>query len=113
MINQHVSSINHDLEFVQSKTFDSSEYLNLPDLQFFHSCQHQFKINKGVYNTIDNWFFQKGIVSVLNRRIYILAFLDFVKETMQYNNQNKYLRFGNGGLTNTLQQFLKSIDRLE
>ena len=111
MINSDLTSIEYFLETVQKQSFQRSRYLNLPELQFFHWCQHQYRINKGVYNTIDSWFFQKGIVSILNRRIYILAFLDFVMKTGQHDNQNKYLRFGNGGLTKALQHFLNYIER--
>ena len=111
MINSDLTSIEYFLETVQKQSFQSCKYLNLPELQFFHWCQQQYRINKGVYNTIESWFFQKGIVSILHRRIYILAFLDFVMKTTQYYTQNKYLRFGNGGLTQALSHFFDYIER--
>ena len=111
MINSDLTSIEHFLETGQKHSFQNCLYLNLPELQFIHWCQQQYKINKGVYNTIDSWFFQKGIGSILNRRIYILAFLDFVMNTVQYESQTKYLRFGNGGLTKALQHFFDDIER--
>jgi riboflavin kinase len=83
-----------------------SEYLNLPDLQFLQWCQQIYGLNKGVYNTIDRWFYEFGIVLIEHRRIYILAFLDFVKE--EGVEQRKYLQFGRGGLTKQLQQFIHS-----
>ena len=107
MINSDLTSIEYFLETVQKQSFQRCKYLNLPELQFFHWCQQQYRINKGVYNTIESWFFQKGIVSILNRRIYILAFLNFVMKTGQHDTQKKYLRFGNGGLTKALQHFMK------
>ncbi|MFC6603187.1 hypothetical protein ACFQDF_19260 [Ectobacillus funiculus] len=33
-----------------------NEYLNLPDLQFFNWCNQQYRLNRGIYNTIDEWF---------------------------------------------------------
>ena len=111
MINSDLTSIEHFLETGQKQSIQRCMYLNLPELQFFQWCQQQYKINKGVYNTIDSWFFQKGIGSILNRRIYILAFLDFVIKTGQHDNQTKYLRFGNGGLTKALQHFFNYIER--
>lgn len=86
------------------------EYLNLPDLQFFCMCQKKYKLNKGVFNTIDSWFYDYGIVSVISRRIYILAFLDFVKEVETDVASYKYIRFGHGGLSNKLNQFIKETE---
>lgn len=90
---------------------NQSEYLNLPDLQFFLWCQQQYSLNKGVFNTIDTWFYDYGIVPVLHRRIYILAFLDFVKESCLEQDHHKYIRFGSGGLTRKLHQFVQKIER--
>ena len=107
----NLNSIDHSTEWLNKQRFHTSEYLNLPDLEFFHWCQHQYKINKGVYNTIDAWFYQQGVVSILNRRIYILSFLNFVTEEFDhYGDDPKYLRFGNGGLSKKLQQFMKIIE---
>lgn len=113
MVHDHFISINQVNEFVNKKSFRTSEYLNLPDLQFFLWCQHQYKLNKGVYNTIDTWFYKNGIVSIIHRRIYILAFLDFVKKPGQQEDPHKYIQFGNGGLTKKLYQFFRKIDKKE
>jgi riboflavin kinase len=83
-----------------------SEHLNLPDLQFFNGCHVQYGLNKGVYNTIDNWFYEYGIVHILSRRIYLLAFLEFAKEKEPEQNEHKVIRFGNGGLVKKLYEFL-------
>ncbi|WP_318502429.1 hypothetical protein [Bacillus sp. T3] len=94
--------------------FKDSELLNLPDLHFFLYCQRNYKINKGVFNTIDNWFFEYGIIQVLNRRIHILAFLDFVlNETSRLaddSNRRKFLRFGVGGLSKKLSEFISDTE---
>ncbi|WP_248893824.1 hypothetical protein [Bacillus methanolicus] len=84
-----------------------SKYLNLPDLRFFQWCHQQFGLNKGVYNTIDNWFYDYGIVNILHRRIYLLAFLEFVKNTGLKTDNQKFIRFGNGGLIRKLDEFIK------
>lgn len=94
----------------QKTELKESELLNLPDLHFFLYCQRNYKINKGVFNTIDNWFFEYGIIPVHYRRIHILAFLDFVlnEESRLSNDSNrkKFLRFGSGGLSKKLYQFI-------
>lgn len=92
----------------KKKSIDTSEYLNLPDLQFFLWCQQQYKVNKGIYNTIDNWFYEYGIDQIHHRRIYILAFLEFTRE--EGIDQKKYLKFGKGGLTRKLYQFTKNTE---
>ena len=87
----------------------TSHYLNLPELSFFHKCNEQYSINRGVYNTIDNWFFEYGIIHVVYRRIYILAFLDYVSKTNKNKlHSSKYIRFGHGGLTSALNSFVTS-----
>ncbi|KGR75087.1 hypothetical protein [Ureibacillus sinduriensis] len=73
--------------------------LNLPDLQFSQYCHHQFSINKGIYNTIDSWFFNNGITNILDRRMRVLQFmaLTISKETD--------VKFGPGGLSKKLEDF--------
>jgi hypothetical protein len=83
-----------------------SQYLNLPDLIFYSKCYQQYSINRGVYNTIDNWFYEYGILNVIYRRIYILAFLSFVKEESNELKPKKFIRFGSGGLTLKLTEFV-------
>jgi hypothetical protein len=85
--------------------------LNLPDLQFFNWCNQQYRLNRGIYNTIDQWFYDNGITEVLSRRIYILSFLRFVMETKSESEQHKFIRFGSGGLTKQLTDFLTIIDK--
>ncbi len=87
----------------------TSDILNLPDLHFFLYCQEQYKLNKGVFNTIDNWFYKNGIVNIIDRRIYLLTFLQYVKECNL--ETNKYIKFGIGGLTKKLNEFVRDQER--
>lgn len=87
----------------------TSQYLNLPDLQFFYWCNRQFGINRGVYNTIEQWFYEKGIVNIQIRRIHLLSFMEFVKAQRPKNgdkDEHTFLRFGHGGLTKSLNEFM-------
>ncbi|MCC3357772.1 hypothetical protein [Bacillus sp. REN16] len=97
----------------QSDVLRKSSYLNLPDLQFFNWCNQQHGLNKGVYNTIDNWFFECGMVNIHNRRINILAFLDFLSDDRPAQNQHRYIRFGPGGLKMKFQEFAKECKIFE
>ncbi|MGG3470354.1 hypothetical protein ABES02_23070 [Neobacillus pocheonensis] len=94
-----------------TKTVNSlaaSKYLNLPDLQFFIWCNQQYGVNRGIYNTIDQWFFDYGIVNIYCRRIQLLGFLDYEKDELYESNKHKFIRFGHGGLTKRLNQFLNN-----
>lgn len=51
-----------------------SAFLNLPTIHFYDWYYEQYGLNRGVFNTIDNWFYDYGIVNVLFRRIYLLFF---------------------------------------
>ncbi|WP_051633716.1 hypothetical protein [Bacillus sp. UNC41MFS5] len=88
-----------------------NEYLNLPDLQFFNWCNQQYRINRGVYNTIDQWFYAYGFKEILPRRIYLLSFLRFVLDKKLQSDQQKFVRFGNGGLIKQISEFLTIIDK--
>nr|WP_295970896.1 hypothetical protein [uncultured Bacillus sp.] len=94
----------------EKSELEDSNYLNLPDLHFFLSCQNRYKINKGIYNTIDNWFYEYGIVPIIHRRIHIIAFLDYVNQNKD-SISHKYVRFGNGGLTKKLNEFTEETER--
>ncbi|WP_449536252.1 hypothetical protein [Ferdinandcohnia sp. Marseille-Q9671] len=87
-------------------SFEQSEHLNLPDLQFYKWCNSQYGVNRGVFNTIDSWFFENGMINIHYRRIYLLAFLDYTLEEGMKQERDKFIRFGNGGLTRELQNFL-------
>lgn len=78
---------------------DLNKVLHLPDLQFTQFCEQRFSINKGIYNTIEHWFYQRGIVNILERRRKIIQFMFF-------NCSNKTnVKFGPGGLAKALENF--------
>lgn len=78
--------------------------IHLPDLLFVKWCEERFRINRGVFNTIDSWFFEYGIENILERRKYIIYFLG---QQIRGGGVIKNLRFGHGGLTPRLQLFVK------
>ena len=88
-------------------SLEKSEFLNLPELQFFNWCHQQYGLNKGVYHTVDNWFYEYGIVHIQYRRINLVAFLEFAKGEGIKQNKLKFIRFGNGGLNRKLYEFIK------
>lgn len=76
------------------------DLFHLPDLQFVQFCERKFSLNKGIYNTIDNWFYKMGITNILDRRKMILQFM-----VINCSNKTK-VKFGPGGLTKKLENFL-------
>jgi riboflavin kinase len=80
----------------------SNRILHFPDLVFVKWCEEKFGVNRGIYNTIDSWFYEKGLSDIVRRRQCILHFL--------YNNaQNSFkgekIKFGHGGLTTCLSSY--------
>jgi riboflavin kinase len=110
MNDENLSTLDFSKKSIQKRILEKSEYLNLPDIEFFLLCEQQYRVNKGVYNTIDKWFYHDGIVNIIHRRIYLLAFLEFVTEENSKDDHHKYIRFGNGGLTKKLNQFMKETE---
>jgi riboflavin kinase len=90
-------------------SFKTSKYLNLPDLQFFNWCHQQYRVNRGVYNTIDQWFYDFGIVNIHSRRIQLLAFLEFAKGESLEQDKQQLVRFGHGGLSKRLREFMNDV----
>ncbi|MCG8398255.1 hypothetical protein LWS67_17280 [Bacillus atrophaeus] len=68
-----------------------SKYLNLPEARFLHWCRNQYGLNKGVLNTIDNWFYDSGIINIASRRIHVLAFLEFAKAFGMKSDKHKFM----------------------
>lgn len=103
---QNVHDVSPLLKTKKQNSFAAYNYLNMPDLQFFNWCNQQFKVNRGIYNTIDQWFYEYGVVNIYSRRIQLLAFLDSVKDQLNEPHSSKFIRFGHGGLTKRLNDFI-------
>ncbi|PZE21530.1 hypothetical protein CBW46_008550 [Paenibacillus xerothermodurans] len=76
----------------------------MTDYAFFKLCEARFGINRGVYNTIDDMFYQRGIKHILSRRKTIVAFLVFATGTAG-DIENPRYKFGHGGLSAKLSQY--------
>ncbi|MGJ9384350.1 hypothetical protein [Salipaludibacillus sp. CF4.18] len=75
-----------------------------PDLHFVNYCCNIYGINRGVYNVIDQWFFDKGIVTIVERREIIITFLKRV------HFDTYPVRFGHGGLKDALVNFYEKYN---
>ena len=81
-----------------------NHFVNYTDHSFQKLCEKKYGINRGIYNTIDNWFYEKGIKNIISRRKEILSFLSFITHRFSLNQSSK-LKFGSGGLINKLEEF--------
>lgn len=79
------------------------ETVNIPDLSFINVCNEKYGINRGVYNTIDAWFYNQGVHQIIKRRQTILLFLEYIKE--KYLPESGRCKFGHGGLTVKLEEY--------
>jgi len=77
--------------------------LDWPDLAFHHYCLKVYHLNRGVYNAIDQWLFERGCVSIRQRRQLMLDFLD---QAAREANGKKHLTFGKGKLAEELTRFM-------
>ncbi|OCA92914.1 hypothetical protein [Pseudobacillus wudalianchiensis] len=79
------------------------ERIHLNDLSFIRLCSENYGINKGIYNTIDAWFYSQGVTNILDRRKNILFFLDYLQRKNGESRSKQ--KFGNGGLTMNLREY--------
>ena|GEM_PF-1598275 len=101
-----------DVAELTAKAFPENlhEYLHLPNVRFYHWCEAQYGLNKGIFNTIDDWFYEHGIENILFRRAYLIAFLELAS-AQSAKEERKLVRFGSGGLSAKLHEFLKGQRR--
>lgn len=79
----------------------NTNIIHLPDLQFVRFCEEKYGVNRGVYNTIDSWFYRKGLIDIVIRRKTIIQFLEYVS----YSYRNSKVKFGHGGLSSCLSNY--------
>ncbi|WP_051302680.1 hypothetical protein [Salibacterium aidingense] len=83
---------------------ETEELIHLPDLLFVRYCETAGSINRGVYNTIDHYFYQCGRTSIMERRRMIILFLDDLTEKHSIRSKGK-INFGKQGLISRLETF--------
>lgn len=98
---------------VTSPTITSAELQHLPDILFVSYCFEAFGLNRGIYNTIDQWLYDFGCAHIVHRRHIILAFLEEMQSKFGRDNNGTILRFGKGGLTKQLYDFISSHSFIE
>jgi riboflavin kinase len=86
----------------------SAAEIHLTDLSFSKLCENKFGINRGIYNTIDSTFYEKGIRDIISRRETIISFLTFAVGTSGDLKCHQH-RFGQGGLSLKINEFLLSV----
>lgn len=82
---------------------EANRRIHMPDLHFVKFCEREYGVNRGVYNTIDQWLFEQGVRRIIERRKNIMQFLDAVQSLQ---NEKGKVKFGTKGLTERLHQFV-------
>lgn len=81
--------------------------VHLPDLSFSRHCEKEFGINRGIYNTIDEYFFNLGKSEIRNRRETMLLFLRYMERSYSRKVTGK-IKVGRNGLSSRLNEFIKN-----
>jgi hypothetical protein len=85
---------------------DKAQIIHCTDMLFQRYCQKKYGINRGVYNTLELWFYNQGIIDIRFRRHIILEFMEYLSRRQeQAMNAKGTVKFGNGGLVQTLDHF--------
>lgn len=79
--------------------------IHLMDLAFCKFCEEEYGINRGVYNTIDAWFYENGVVDILLRRKEIVEFLEYVSKGVRRNGRHPKIKFGRKVLALKLREY--------
>lgn len=90
------------------------DLMHQTDLSFQRLIYKEFGINRGVYNTIDQWFFDQGCINIVERRTEMIHFLHFSLKICE--GPESKLVFGSGRLVSNLANYLeknKSNDNTE
>jgi riboflavin kinase len=82
-----------------------TDALHLPDIQFVNYCFQRFGLNRGIYNTIDQWLYSFGYRDIVVRRSITVEFLQDIQHK-HGKDRSSLLRFGKGGLTKQLYDFI-------
>jgi riboflavin kinase len=81
--------------------------IHLTDFAFAKLCENKFGINRGIYNTIDSTFYEKGIRDIISRRKTIISFLT-ITVGISGDLKHHQHKFGHGGLSLKINEFLLS-----
>ncbi|OLO37111.1 hypothetical protein BTR23_14370 [Alkalihalophilus pseudofirmus] len=81
---------------------DKNQIINLTDLAFRQYCEEKYGLNKGIYNTIDDWFYKKGFINIQLRRYQVLEFIHYHLSA----HKTKKISFGSGGLVKKLNEYV-------
>jgi riboflavin kinase len=62
-------------------------------------------MNRGIYNTVESWLYNRGMDDILKRRNTLLCFLQFAHSKSEFRDSKGHLKFGHGGLQLALNHY--------
>ncbi|PIC63242.1 hypothetical protein CSV79_12945 [Sporosarcina sp. P13] len=81
--------------------------IHLPNLSFIRHCSEEYKVSRGLYNTIDLFFYERGYQDVIERRRNILSYLDYLQNNKIHPDDR--IRFESGALKESMDKYLLTI----
>lgn len=105
---RRLGELTEHLQNLNAEKLVELDVLHYPDLQFFKLCYERFGVNRGVFNTIDNWLYEHGATNVYSRRKLVIDFLHYAVRLQPTNERTKFIKFGQGTLTTRLMEFVIS-----
>lgn len=79
----------------------------LPDYLFAKYCEDEYGLNRGVYNTIDKWIYERNeTMNVEERRKRIIDFIEFYQT---HNENNREFKVGRGNLSKAFHAYWYEI----
>ncbi|MBS7345901.1 MAG: hypothetical protein KIG60_09695 [Caryophanon sp.] len=94
---------------MQWRQVEIQQMIQQPDLLFFQYCQQHFRVNKGVFHTIDCQLYEMGFEKVKQRRYIMVQFLRYAQHRAEQSG--KYMKFGHGNLRKVIDEFLAQYEQ--
>ncbi|MBM7599219.1 hypothetical protein JOC34_001587 [Virgibacillus halotolerans] len=89
---------------MHSSLFPFERFIHLPDRKFIDWCIEEYSVNQGIFNVIDQWFFDYGLENIIVRRKAIISFL--LHANLHVSKGKTYIQFGKGGVKKSLHYFV-------
>ena len=82
----------------------TEQYVHLPNLSLIRLCNEKFGVSRGLYNTIDILFYERGFQDVIVRRKAIIEYLQYVQEQNEVVSEK--VKFQRGKLQESIDEYL-------
>ncbi|WP_158735743.1 hypothetical protein [Alteribacillus sp. YIM 98480] len=82
--------------------------IHLPDLLFTTFLSDHFGVNRGVYNTVDEYLYKAGLKDITERRKTVIDFFTYLQRVNGVK-ANGRINIGRHGLSSRLQEYGEAL----